>query len=373
MKQILIFIFFINFLLAQNPCEGRYTEEIFDNIDVTTVTYSEIHNLSMDIYQPVGDDFINRPVIIFAHGGTFIFGSKNNPTVVELCESFAKRGYVTASINYRLSGDFFGILEQFTFYTSTENAYEVVLNAMMDGKAAVRYFRKDVVENGNTYGIDPNQIWAGGNSAGGVLFLHVGHVQSIDEFIAPLDDNRASIATSVFNSIGGDIEGGSGNPGYSSEISGVISLAGALHRSEYVDSDDIPTVFAHGDNDGVVPYDCNGFQNNPSYDQLCGGGALINNFQSMGINSDLLTFPGDGHCPWDASSSKMNQVISLISDFVYQNLDCQESVTLFEETSSCNKLIHQTNLLGQSTSNQSSGFIFSIYDNGKIEKKYILK
>ena len=48
----------------------------------------------------------------------------------------------------------------------------------------------------------------------------VGHVQSIDEFIAPLDDNRASIATSVFNSIGGDIEGGSGNPGYSSERGG---------------------------------------------------------------------------------------------------------------------------------------------------------
>ena len=257
-----------NFLFAQ--CDGRYEMEIFDEVEVTTVTYSDIHNLSMDIYQPIGDDVINRPLIILAHGGTFIFGSKNNPTVVELCETFAKRGYVTASINYRLANDIVGLFQQFTFYTNTESAYEVVLNAMMDGKAAVRYFRKDVAENGNMYGIDPDQIWAGGNSAGGVLFLHVGHVQSIDEFIAPLDDNRASIATSVFNSIGGDIEGNSGNPGYSSEISGVISLAGALHRSEYVDSNDIPSIFAHGDNDGVVPYDCNGFQNNPSYDQLCG-------------------------------------------------------------------------------------------------------
>ena len=113
--KILTFFLFINSLIAQNPCEGRYVEEIFDNVDVTTVTYSDVHNLSMDIYQPVGDDVTNRPVIIFAHGGTFIFGSKNNSTVVELCERFAKRGYVTASINYRLSGDFFGILEQFTF------------------------------------------------------------------------------------------------------------------------------------------------------------------------------------------------------------------------------------------------------------------
>ena len=76
-------------------------------------------------------------------------------------------------------------------------------------------------------------------------------MQSIDEFILPLDENRANIANSVFSSIGGDIEGNSGNPGYSSEISGVISLAGALHRSEYVDVNDVPSVFAHGD-DGVV-------------------------------------------------------------------------------------------------------------------------
>ena len=355
--KILTFLLFTNSLIAQNPCEGRYVEEIFDNVDVTTVTYSDVHNLSMDIYQPVGDDVTNRPVIIFAHGGTFIFGSKNNPTVVELCERFAKRGYVTASINYRLSGDFFGILEQFTFYTSTENAYEVVLNAMMDGKAAVRYFRKDVAENGNTYGIDPDQIWAGGNSAGGVLFLHVGHVQSIEEFIAPLDANRASIATAVFNSIGGDIEGGSGNPGYSSEISGVISLAGALHRSEYIDLNDIPSVFAHGDNDGVVPYDCNGFQNNPSYDQLCGGGALINDFQNMGIAAELLTFPGDDHCPWSINNTKMDQVISFVSDFVYENIDCDQTSKVEEIRLQNEEYIYQTDLLGRKIEQGKNGMV----------------
>ena len=366
----IIALLFANFLFAQ--CDGRYEMEIFDEVEVTTVTYSDIHNLSMDIYQPIGDDVTNRPLIILAHGGTFIFGSKNNPTVVELCETFAKRGYVTASINYRLANDIVGLFQQFTFYTNTESAYEVVLNAMMDGKAAVRYFRKDVAENGNIYGIDPDQIWAGGNSAGGVLFLHVGHVQSIDEFIAPLDDNRANIATSVFNSIGGDIEGNSGNSGYSSEISGVISLAGALHRSEYVDSNDIPSIFAHGDNDGVVPYDCNGFQNNPSYDQLCGGGALINNFQNAGIPSDLLTFPGDNHCPWDADSNKMSQVISFVSDFVYQNIDCDQNTGLEDIDFFNGDIMYEFDLLGRKVNNDSSGIIFSVYSNGKVEKKYII-
>lgn len=368
----ILFILFSNFLIAQDSCDGRYSEEIFEDVEVTTVTYSDIHNLQMDIYRPVGDTETNRPLIIFAHGGTFIFGSKNNPTAVDFCEAFAKRGFVTASINYRLANDIVGFFQQFTFYTNTDSAYEVVLNATMDGKAAIRYFRKDFYENNNTYGIDPNQIWAGGNSAGGVLFLHAAHVESVDEFISPLDSDRAAIAQSIFDELGG-VEGNSGNQGFSSSVSGVISLAGALHRSEYIDMDDVPSVFCHGDADGVVPYDCNGFQNNPNYDQLCGGGSLYPEFSSFNLETNLLTFPGDGHCPWESSSAKMNQVISFVSQFVYDNLECSELITNLNEIIKKKNLTHKLNLLGQEINNHNEGFSISVFDDGSTEKKYILK
>ena len=311
----------------------------------------------MDIYQPVGDTETSRPLIIFAHGGTFIFGSKNNSTAVEFCEAFAKRGYVTASINYRLAGDIVGFLQQFTFYQNTNTAYEVVLSATMDGKAAIRYFRRDFFENNNSYGIDPNQIWAGGNSAGGVLFLHAGHVLSIDEFITPLDSNRAAIAQEIFNDLGG-IEGSSGNSGYSSSLSGVISLAGALHRTEYVNQDDIPAVFCHGDADGTVPYDCNGFQNNPSFDQLCGGGSLNPQFQTLGLDSDLLTFPNDDHCPWSSNSSKMVQVINFVSDFVYERINCDNSSSVLEKHRSPNLNIPDESSWKISNRFNQRGFVF---------------
>ena len=272
MKNILLLfiLFWLTFYFSHAQsidcdCPNRYQLEIFENTNKETVTYSDTLDLEMDIYTPEGDICTNRPVLIFAHGGAFMGGSKDNSTVVNLCESFAKRGYVTASINYRLAGDLLGFLQSFTFYTDTEDAYNVVLNAVMDGKAAVRYFRKDFTENGNSYGIDPNQIWGGGNSAGGVLFLHAGHVATAEEFINPLDATRASIAQGIIDGFDGGIEGDSGNPGYSSELAGVISLAGALHRAEYVDELDVPSVFCHGDADGVVPYDCNGFQNNSIY------------------------------------------------------------------------------------------------------------
>ena len=352
-------------------CTTRYQSEIFDNTNKETVTYSDIHDLQMDIYTPEGDLCTNRPVLIFAHGGTFIFGNKNNSTVVNLCESFAKRGYVTASINYRLAGDLLGFLQAFTFYTDTEDAYNVVLNAVMDGKAAIRYFRKNFSENGNLYGIDPNQIWGGGNSAGGVLFLHAGHVATAEEFVNPLDVDRALIAQGIIDGFDGGIEGDSGNPGYSSELAGVISLAGALHRAEYVDESDVPSVFCHGDADGVVPYDCNGFQNNPIYDQLCGGGALYPEFQSLGITTDLLTFPNDDHCPWDGSTSKMNQVIEFVSDFIYQNIDCD--LNNVEQSNIINqKEIYKLDILGRPVSVQK-GFTFTVYQDGSVKKEYTYK
>ena len=353
-------------------CNNRYETEVFTEVDVQTVTYSTPHDLEMDIYTPVGDVCSNRPLLIFAHGGTFLVGSKTNPTMVDLCENFAKKGYVTASINYRLAGDILSFFEALTFYTDTENAYEVVLNAVMDGKAAIRYFRKDIAENGNTYGIDENKIWGGGNSAGGVLFLHAGHVQSTEEFTSPLDANRASIAEAIINSFDGGMEGDSGNPGYSSELSGVISLAGALHRSEYLDENDIPSVFCHGSADGVVPYDCNGFQNNPSYDQLCGGGALAPELQALGVNTQLKTFDNAGHCPWDTNSEYKQEMIDFVTNFVYDNLDCN-MVNIQEDKISLEKeLIYKTDLLGRLNPTTQKGFVFNVYKDGSVKKQYIL-
>ena len=137
--------------------------------------------------------------------------------------------------------------------------------------------------------------------------------------------------------------------------------------------DDVPSVFCHGDADGVVPYDCNGFQNNPNYDQLCGGGSLYPEFSSLNLQTNLLTFPGDGHCPWSQVLQKMNQVISFVSQFVYDNLECSELTTNLNESIKKKNLTHKLNLLGQEINNHNEGFSISVFDDGSTEKKYILK
>ena len=61
--------------------------------------------LDLDLYEPVGDVSERRPAVIWVHGGGFGAGSRHNPKIVDLAETFARRGYVTAAISYRLLAD----------------------------------------------------------------------------------------------------------------------------------------------------------------------------------------------------------------------------------------------------------------------------
>ena len=88
--------------------------------------------------------------------------------MISLGEAFAKRGCVVASISYRLMN----ILD-LIISSSTLNG---VAKALSDGKGAIRYFRKSVVE-GNQYNIDPSQIYFGGNSAGAIIAIHAAFMQ----------------------------------------------------------------------------------------------------------------------------------------------------------------------------------------------------
>ena len=129
--------------------------------------------------------------------------------MVELCEAFAKRGYVTASIQYRLT-DATNLLD-------SVQMLQTVVNGISDFKAAIRYFRMDVLQNGNSFGIDPDQIYVGGYSAGAILASN----------LAFMNDTAGipPYLLSIINGTGG-LEGNSGNDGYSSEVKGVVNMAG---------------------------------------------------------------------------------------------------------------------------------------------------
>jgi len=90
---------------------SRYVEPIFDDVTVKKdIVYSEVVNykkeaqqLTLDVYQSENDTEVNRPAIIWIHGGGFTNGSKDSGLFEkDLAIDFAKKGYVTVDINYRL-------------------------------------------------------------------------------------------------------------------------------------------------------------------------------------------------------------------------------------------------------------------------------
>ncbi len=318
MKKILFFIFSLLSLQVIAQCDGRYESEIFSSVSVVEVEYTDVHDwslfnsgLDMDIYTPDGDTYTERPLIIFAHGGSFFSGNKNNPSMISLCESFAKRGYVTASIQYRLTSIW--------NLTDSMHMLQTVMNGISDAKAAVRYFRKDVAINGNIFGIDPDQIYIGGYSAGAILAVNLAFVNDtigVPSHLLPIID-----AT-------GGLDGNSGNLGYSSSVKGVVNIAGAVYKSSYIDVNDVPIVSVHANDDGTVPYYCDHALSNPLILEVCGSGTIHDVIDSLGIYNALYTFSSGGHSI--PSIDIDNVTIPFISDFIYTTLDCNEETYVNE-------------------------------------------
>jgi len=121
-----------------------------------------------------------------------------------------------------------------------------------------------------------------------------------------------------FQNIGG-IEGNSGNEGYSSEVSGAISLAGAIHSLSFFDADDEPIVSIHSTDDNTVSYECDNALGNSAFPVLCGSGEIHNTLDALEITNSLLTLNNGDHA---APIADLNQTsIPFIQNFLY-NIVC---------------------------------------------------
>lgn len=307
-------------------CAGRYQANIFNTIDVNTVTYGsnlDLNgnnvNLTMDIYQPQGDTSTSRPLIIFAHGGSFSAGTKNDADIVYFCTEMAKKGYVCASINYRLAPSAFSLIAE-------ETTVKVVLMAMQDGKAAVRYFRQDAATS-NTYKIDSDQIFIGGTSAGGILGINMAYLDSTD-VMSPSWQSWS-------NDVGG-LEGNSGNPGYCSLVSGTFGFAGGVADPLWITSNDVPWYGCHAETDNTVKIGygqpLSGFT--PVF--LYGSDSINARLNTLGIHAAYDRYAGGAHPPFNGSSTIMQNNKDSLAAFLYRILDCNPNNLKLPGQKSCN-------------------------------------
>ena len=378
MKQLatLIILISINSLIFAQ-CNGRYQTEIFSSVAVNEVNYSDVYNDNehkMDIYSANGDTVTNRPVILYMHGGSFLGGNKSEIDCVDFCENFAKKGYVTASANYRLA------LDPQSFALYQEEQYTTVLKVVSDIKGAIRYFRKSIV-NGNPYGIDGNAIFIGGYSAGAVAAIHSSYIDAISDL--PISITYTDLLTGqtvdfnpqdLVSTIGGNLEGDAGNYGFSSEVSGVVSFAGGINDINWIDISDEPIVSCQGDADQIVNYNCGPGLNIPTVFTLCGAAEIHPKANIEGLTNDYLVFSGEGHewCSLGNSSSLFLQALDFTSAFLFPLLPCNNTTSISEENTRNKQLIRTTDMLGRNAKTINNGPLFYIFDDGSVEKKIII-
>lgn len=145
---------------------GQFPSEVDEQL---AVTYSEPigRSLEMDIYRPKGS-WETLPAVLCIHGGGWAKGNRSNHS--KLARAIASKGYVAATISYRLSGD------------------APFPAAIQDCQAAVRFLR----DNASQFGIDAEHIGATGLSAGGHLAALLATSSEVKELDPATSDEIAT-------------------------------------------------------------------------------------------------------------------------------------------------------------------------------------
>ena len=319
--KIITFLFFClniaSYNVAFSQAIERFKTQIFDKFDTAyNIQYGEainlkgeVENLYLDIYSPSNDILKKRPLVVFLHGGGFKNGDKAKGYPLIFCEGLVKRGFVASSINYRL-----GVAEPQTD-TST---FEAMYRAVQDAKAAIRFFRK----NAEKYGIDINQIYIMGGSAGAIAALHLAYLDQIEvpKFI---DVTKM-----------GSLEGTSGNSGYSSKVNAVISCWGALADYRWMKKGDIPVFVIHGMKDKAVPFDSSFSSHGFKY-----GTKIIYNYAlGLGISTGIQLFENTGHT-LDSDTAKQNKALNEACKWLFPIIQKDKLISNSEKSLQRPKLI----------------------------------
>ncbi|MFD2787648.1 alpha/beta hydrolase [Hymenobacter rubripertinctus] len=304
--RFLLLLFLIGLPLAApaqiDTTGGRYHRPLFGKVQVRhNVEFAQVNTLLgrsqtlyADVYEPAGDTVRRRPLVVLAHEGGFLTGTRDDAVMTELCTRLARLGYVAASIDYRL----------YFFPFDSVGIGRAALRATQDMRAAVRFFRHDAA-TARRFRVHPQYVFVGGSSAGAFLALQTGYLNKASEVPAYL--GLAEL---------GGLEGSGGHQGYSSRPRGVINLCGALAQANWLEAGDVPLFSAHGTRDGLVPFGRGEIGAQLPAQVVAGSGALSRRATAVGVPNVLRRLRGAGHVPYSFEPTYIDSVFTPMRDFL---------------------------------------------------------
>lgn len=262
-------------------------------VDVTYCAAEDGAKLKMDVYPPQNPQG-PAPVVVYVHGGGWMSGSKNDDIARTFFGELTHRGYLVASLNYRLA-------PKYTFPAQIQ-----------DVKCAIRHLRA----NATVYNLDPEHIGAMGGSAGGHLVSLLGtsdasvgwdvgeyaeqssRIQAVIHMYGPSD--LLALFKNWPQPVGEQVFGVSSN--FDPRMADYSPLT-------YITPDDPPFLILQGDLDGVVPIE----QAQILFDRL----------QSAGVPAQFVLVKNAGHGlrpKGGEMQPDLAALVNLVADFFDQNL-----------------------------------------------------
>lgn len=232
-----------------------------------TYLYAEkdTHKLYLDVYVPQVQNE-QQACLIFAYGGGYISGKRDDKQIQKLKGYYTDKGYVVIAIDYRLGmkGKTGGsaIASVKKFKTAIEMAAEDMISAL-------DYTLKNLLVT-KKYTINPNHIILMGSSAGAITALQTDY----------------SLCNGYLNShLLPD----------SFRLAGVISYAGAIFSThgapKYKLHEPAPTLLCHGDVDKLVIYNKTALFNIGFF----GSNSIAKQFKKNGYGYYIRRYTGLGH------------------------------------------------------------------------------
>lgn len=225
---------------------------------------------NMDVYLPAGRSQSETPLLIYIHGGAWIDGDKSEFLQVKPMLEKEFPGYAFISLNYRL----------FDFATGKNG----ILDQEKDISSAFNFIENQLSD----WNISDYIVLAGASAGGHLALLHAlknntSDIKSVIAFFPPTD----LIELYKFNNLTA--------LGLTAVLGGTPITAALNYQTSspvnYVDPNDVPTIFFHGNLDTVVPI---------NQSEL-----LKQAFQNAGVRHQFTVVPGQGHGFTDATYSML--------------------------------------------------------------------
>jgi acetyl esterase/lipase len=231
---------------------ATYPGGVTGHPDLVYSTVQGFRPITLDLYTPAKSGAA-KPLVIYVHGGGWMGGTARNAAAYAnfpaVLADLASRGYVVASLNYRLGGE------------------AKAPAATQDVDAAIRWLKAHAAE----YGIDKSRVAIWGGSAGGQLAALAATDCTPSDGKAESDCvQAAAIWYGLF-----DIPSQAGAPAYFGSDGPKSSAV------TYLDAKDPPFLLIHGTDDRTVP--------------VVQSREMIKKLKALGIKSDFIELPGIDH------------------------------------------------------------------------------